>query len=654
MLNYVTSIDRIDSKKRKGQPGIDAIYVVKPTKFNINCIDADFSNRPPKYKTAHIRFLPGFQGHLVSFFNSKQYIRQYMSSLKELKCGFIPKEHWYFQTMDIDQPLQIFFNSRCAELIEQNIAKTVSSLLNLCIITGEYPIVRYSEPTTEEYALSKATILSKKVAFQFQQALDDYARSNENFPPPNPRPRSVLIITDRSHDLFSPILHSFSYQALSYDLLDDIDKRSDIYKYEAENESGEMEEKSSKLCDLLDPLWLELKHQHIIDASEYLNTKINELIAKNPLLVDRSNVKTTTDLLSVVAHLKDFDEERRRITLHRTMIDKCLKISQERDLAHIADFEQILSGFGVNFDGEKCKHLADQLIETLANSNLNLTDKIRYIVEYALYRGGLIEQDFIKLLSFIQITQDHSYFTHFMEVFRNFQYLGFKLIRDQPNDKPFKKEWTHDTITNNPNIFQTSRFVPSVGNILSKVISNPLFLSEDTFPYVKDKPIELLDPQNTSSRSSVTSTSSLRNPRHKAAWAKNNTQNKAPRQRFFYYILGGITYAELNASYSQSCLKNKDIFIGSDCIFTPSQFIHSMEYLSNKRETLKLRDDERENENAPEFLFDRAVAQPATNQYIHTSSHQPNNRDLKPSLPAGPRQEPKEKKHKFTKFLRSK
>lgn len=655
LLSIVTAVDRIDGSKRKGQPSVEVVYMLQPTKFNINCMDADFSNRPPKYKRAHVRFLPGFEEHLVKYFHSKRYLPQYIGSLGEIKCAFIPKEPLFFETMNIDQPLQIYYNKSCVNLIERNIKRTVQSLLNLCIITGEYPVVRYSEPSPELYQTSTATILAKKVAFEFQESLDDYARKNENFPPPSSRPRSVFIITDRSLDLFTLVLHDFSYQAMAYDLVPEVDTRTDTYHYQAENEVGEKEDKTAKLVDLLDPDWVELKHQHIIDASEYLTAKVNELIAKNPLLVDRSNIKTTTDLLSVVAHLKDFDEDRRRIILHRTLIDQCLSINDQRHLAELADFEQNLAGFGHDANGDKCKNLTENLLEVLLSKDANITDKIRYIISYALYRGGLIELDFVKLLSFIGVNSGHTFFQHFMTLFKNFQHLGFRLIKENPKDKPFKKEWFHESIVNDPNTYNTSRFVPCAGNILSKVITNPLLLNEDAFPYVKDKPIDVMETDSSDSSAFAYSSTSLRNPRHKASWTRNASQFKAPRQRFFYYVVGGITYPEIMAAYLQTRLKNKDVFIGSDGIFTPLEIMQGIEKLSEPREHLSLKDDQKEDERVPEHLFDRAVTSPAVNQHVHTVSHQRSKADAKPQMPAPQPTENKEKKRsKLKKFLRSK
>lgn len=656
LLKYVTAVDIIDSETRSGQASVDVVYMVSPTRYNINCIDADFSNVPPKYRRHHIRFLPGLDQGLAQYLHSRRNLSQFMVSLAEIKCGFYPREQQYFETIGIDQPLQVFFNAQCTDLIERNIRRTVHSLLNICIVTGEYPIVRYSEPNPEVSALSRPTLLAKKLAVEFQYELDNYARQHEDFPPANSRPRSIFIIASRALDLFSPLVHDFTYQSMAYDLVNEVNMTTDVFSYEAENEMGEREQKTSKLADLVDPDWLELKHQHIADASEYLNSKINEMIAKNPLLVDRSKVKTTTDLLSVVAHLKDFDEERRRITVHKTLIDQCLETSKQRNLVEASEVEQALCSFGLDIDGNKVKNFTDEFVNMLASTNASTTDKVRYIIEYALFRGGLIEPDLVKLLAFIGIEPNHKFYKHFMQLFKNFDFMGFQLIKPHVKDPPFKKEWAHSTLTNDPNIYQTSRFVPAVGNALSSVITNPLLLSEDSFPYVKDKPIELLDPGLQSSLQATTSVASLKNPRHKAAWAKTNSQSKIPKQRFFYYILGGITHVELKAASTQSHMKNKDVFIGSDSILTPLQFMQGVEKLSESRDHLRLKDDSTEPVEPPSFLFRRAPKSSPVNQpQRHHLPEQPRPQTSAVCSAPTPLEDAKEKdkrRHKFTKFLR--
>ncbi|KAG0664188.1 vacuolar sorting protein VPS33/slp1 [Maudiozyma exigua] len=656
LLNHVTSIEKIDSKSRKGQSSVEVIYIVQPTKYNINCISADFYNRDRKYSKAHIRFLPGMENHIMNFLRDKRTLQPFLSSVNEIKLAFAPKETQFFQTLGIDKPFQIFYNKNCVELIEKNIRRTVESLINICIITGEYPIIRYAKALPHEVQLAPATRLAEKLAVEFQEALDSYVRDHQDFPPASNRPRAIFMITERSLDQYAPVLHDFNYQAMAYDLVPNIDHH-DIYHYKAENEAGEIEDKESKLADLIDPDWVDLKHLHIIDANEQLSGKIKELIAKNPLLVDRSKVKNTTDLLSVVAHLKDFDEDRRRIMLHKILIESCLKINQERQLTTVAEVEQNLVGFGLDFDGEKIKHMIDTVLSTLLTKECNITDKIRLLIAYALFRGGLIEDDFKKLLSFIGLREDHEFFPHFMMLFKNFDSIGFKLVKDTARDKPFHKVWFHDTIVKDPNIYTTSRYVPAVGNILSKVIANPLLLSEEEFPYVKDKPIDLLDDDEREAvgvAAASQSSSSLRNSRHKAAWSRNGNslKNEGPRQRFFYYVLGGITYPEIKAAYDQSQLKNKDVFIGSDGILKPVSFLRSVENLTQPREVLNLKDDQKVVEEIPSFLMGSNTNAPVS--HVHSANQYEMKKKMVPVVqpPVEETKDKPKKRSKFKKFLK--
>lgn len=660
LLKYVAGVDKIDSRTRKGQSAVECIYMLRPTKYNINCMETDFGVRPPRYKKCHIRFLPGFFGPVETYFKKKRYIPQYIASFQNCNISLLPKEQQFFQTLEIDKPVQLFFNPNCTDLVDLMIKRTADALLNLCVITGEYPIVRYSCLPNAQGDLTRASVITKKVAFAFQEALDSYARNNESFPPPSTRPRSVCIITDRTLDLFAPFLHDFNYQAMAYDLIPDLDTVTDEYHYSAENELGEQEKKTAKLRDYLDPDWVEMKHQHILDASEYLTGKINELISKNPLLVDRTNVKNTTDLLSVVAHLKSFDEERRRMILHRTLIDQCLSLNQERRLAEWGEIEQNVAAFGIDLNGDKCKHLTETLLPALCSKEATVTDKVRYIIVYALYRGGLIKDDLIKLLSFIGVDSSHEFFGHFMNLFMNFELLDFPLIKEDLKRKPSKKEWFHDSITKDPNIYNTSRFIPASGSVLSKIIANPLLLSEDYFPYVKDKPIELLDDEEmeqAGAAAAMYNSTSLKNPRHRAAWTKNSSNvTKNPRQRFIYYSIGGITFPELRAAYDQSNMKNRDVFIGSDGITTPLSFMKSVEYLTVPRDKLNLKVDQKLKETAPEYLSDDMAPVSKPVSHVHVKSTDANLESPSPVKQPSPSENDVKikKKGKFRRLLRSK
>lgn len=643
LLKHVTSVDFIDSRTRKGQSSVEVVYMLKASAFNINCMDADFQNRPPKYKRAHVLFLVGIGGTFSDLYRTKRYLPQYTASVRMLDMNFWVKEPQYFQAYDVEKPLQLFFNSNCRDLIDDSVERTVRALLTMCIMTGEYPIIRYFN-----------TGLCKRIATDLQEMLDDYARQHDDFLTSNPRPRSVMVIADRTLDLFAPFIHEFTYQAMAYDLSDKISTGDDVYTYEVENEAGEKQTKKTPLLDIYDEDWAQTKHQHITEVLKYVDGKINELIAQNPKLVDRSKAKNAADLGLILAHLSGFDEERRRYAAHKELVTELLEVNAERKLAEWAFIEQNMAGFGLDVNGDKCKHLTDDLIEILARKEPDILDKVRCIIIYAICRGGLIELDFIKLLTFIGVNEEHEFFHNFMIVFKNLSVLGFPVIKEDPKTKPFKKTWFNDTIVNDPNVFETSRYIPAVGNIISKIIANPLLLDEEAFPYVKDKPIELLDEEAMyeANHLATQNSASLRKPRHRANWTKRSEPvDRAPRQRFFFYMAGGISHNEIKSGYDQSILKNKDVFIGSDGIFTPRSFLRSIERLDAPRDQLKLREDQRLNDKPPDFLFNDVGPVAERVSHVHTKQVRPDPTKQQLSPPKEPTPPTPEKKRSKFKFF---
>ncbi|CCH41687.1 hypothetical protein BN7_1228 [Wickerhamomyces ciferrii] len=582
-------------QKRNNQFSIEAVYLLEPTPFIINCLLTDFTNIPTRYKGAHIFFLPGLTNDLSNKLKANIHFQKNLKTFQEFYLNIYPKESNAFTTKTLNS-IQLYYNPQCHDLVTKTIVNTARSLVDLCVMTGEYPIIRYYSPN-ENDGYFNASVLPQMIATELQEQLDEYTRKHPDFPPTSTRQRSIFIITDRTIDLFAPLLHEFTYQAMAYDIKSK-QIQNDVYHYEAEDETGQKDAKESKL-DEKDPEWIQLRHLHIIDAQKLSSTRIEEFLSKNSMLVDRSKIQNTSDILHAVAHLKGFDEERRIISLHKILLESLLLENGERKLAELAEFEQNVVNFGVDIDGERVKNLADQLIENLAQDFYTFPEKLRTIVLYGLYRGGLIEEDYIKLFNFLGINQLHE-ITYNLELIKNFETIGFKLVKPNLKSKSiFKREFLHESISENS--YNTSRFRPSMNSIITNVLSNTL--DDIRFPYIKDKPIDL---ENDISRTNSTSTASLKNPKHKASWAKTNTQFKPPRQRIFYFIAGGATYSEIRTAYELSNKFEKDVIIGSDDLITPIQFIGEVKKLSLSRPDLKLYIDWKNSKpiEAPKYLLD--------------------------------------------------
>lgn len=585
LLRIVTTVEIIDDNRRI-LPILLAIYLVEPLVFNFNCIVADVITK--RYKDATGLLLPFLQWDEEAnrFFRSSRFLenpevaRYFLGGINYIHGSMIPIESRVFLAdASNSNSMPIYYNENCGETVLYQIRKTARAIVNAVVVSDEYPLIRFfSLPE----ASHQAARLPELIADEVQRQLDDYSRANNDYPPPSvaEKPRAILMICDRTLDLFAPLLHEFTYQAMAMDIVENLE-RNGVYNYSAESESGQEQKLESKLDSEEDETWVALRHAHIIEASELVVLKINELIRNNPMMVDRTKAKTSSDLMYVVAHLQGFDNERRQVTLHKSLIDECLDINASRKLAEFAaDFEQNCTAKGVSFEGVKNKHLHEDLIVLLARDDLHVNDKIRLVLIYSLYRGGLAESDFVKLAKFIGV-KNNQIISLVLRCFNNLHKLNFPIVKKSVKDKTVTRQTFH-TI-NNEGTYNTSRFTPGIKSVIQSAARYEL--DEEWFPYFRDKPLED-DIPNKGARPGLEKTGSLRNARIKASWAPHSARGSfagpsRTKQRIFCYVAGGITYSEIRLVYELSAALNKDVYIGSEFVLKPRDFLIGLQNIDD-------------------------------------------------------------------------
>lgn len=87
-------------------------------------------------------------------------------------------------------------------------------------------------------------------------------------------------------DLFSPLVHEFTYQAMAHDLLPIRDGDKVLYKTVMNEGGPNQEEKEVELSEK-DRLWVENRHLHMKDLLEKLVDDFNKFRAENPQFADR-------------------------------------------------------------------------------------------------------------------------------------------------------------------------------------------------------------------------------------------------------------------------------------------------------------------------------------------------------------------------------
>ena len=119
-----------------------------------------------------------------------------------------------------------------------------------------------------------------------QVELDKYAKYHQDFPPPSPRPRGALIIADRSLDLFAPLVHEFTYQAMIHDLLPIIEGDKIYYKTLLNQNELNEETKDLEISER-DSIWVKYRHLHMKDLLQELVNDFNNFKAKNSQFAER-------------------------------------------------------------------------------------------------------------------------------------------------------------------------------------------------------------------------------------------------------------------------------------------------------------------------------------------------------------------------------
>ena len=157
-----------------------------------------------------------------------------------------------------------------------------------------------------------------------------------------------------------------------------------------------------------------------------------------------------------------------------------------------------------------------------------------------------------------------------------------------------------------------SRYDPAIKPMLEEHIRGTL--DQSTFPFTKphlDAAEGLLGQENVSQ-------ASLRSA--KPTWARTRPSALEPRQRIIVFMAGGATYSESRACYEVSQSSNKDVFLATSHMLTPSLYLRQVGDLSVDKRRLDL-PAERPRPQAPAHLFDRE--QPTPRQATNFQQVQP-------------------------------
>ncbi len=226
--------------------------------------------------------------------------RELIASFEILSIDFFPRES-HLVTFRDPWSFPVLYHPGCNNLVRahmQDLSRKVYlpklaasgqhvlikyQVLSMCVSLGEYPTIRYYRPREASHA---ASVLCSHLARFIQDELDTYAQYHPEFPPPASRPRAALYITDRSMDLYSPLVHEFTYQAMAHDLLSIRDDDKVVYKMKPSTEEPNQTPKDKEIGEN-DKIWVDNRHRHMKDTIEKLMGDFKKFLDENPHFADR-------------------------------------------------------------------------------------------------------------------------------------------------------------------------------------------------------------------------------------------------------------------------------------------------------------------------------------------------------------------------------
>jgi len=555
------------TKSRQPQPSMAAVYFISPTIQSVTALCQDFA-KEPLYGSANVFFSSKVPSEYITEIKKHPKLVARLQSLKEVGCEFLTVDARTFTT---DQPaaLSDLFASGSAgtPAFEACINTAATRLASICTALDEFPCIRYrmGKPPSEgdPPGAEARSLVAQHVAAKVHSLLSDLQREQQL-----PQTETCdLVVVDRSIDPVAPIIHEWTYEAMTYDLLP---LNGDSYQYEAENRKGTKETKEG-LLEESDPMWKDLRHMFIADVSNKLNSLLTQFREQNKAakVAGGGTISDNSKLKGVVASLSDYNQELSKLSLHIDIASKLNSLTQERALDVVGKLEQDLV-----FGGATSK----EVIELLSNKqDLAPLDKVRILMCYvATHPEKLEPSKFKQWQKLANLKAEH------MHTLSNMEYIGVAVSkRNKSSALSFgtkKKRQIRKARVKEGNTeeWELSRFQPVLTELEEDLAKNAL--PESEYPYIS-KPVGRSGPSGTAITSARSRTSSV-------GWAKRAaTQSgadldvgsiKLQGKRLIVFVVGGVSRSEMRASYTMSKALGRDVILGSTSVETPKSFMSKL------------------------------------------------------------------------------
>ncbi|BAU00483.1 SNARE-interacting protein KEULE-like isoform X1 [Vigna umbellata] len=573
-------------KRRQPLPSMDAIYFIQPTRENVIMCLSDMAGRTPLYKKAFIFFSSSISRELVMDIKKDTKILSRLGALREMNLEYFPIDSQGFITNNERALEELFVDEEdnyrgvaCLNVMAKRIATVFASL-------REFPSVRFRAAKSLD-ATTMTTfrdLIPTKLAAGVWDCLMKYKKSIPNFPQTE---TCDLLILDRSIDQIAPVIHEWTYDAMCHDLLN---MDGNKYVHEVPGKSGGPPEKREVLLEDRDPIWLELRHAHIADASERLHEKMTNFVSKNKAAQivgsKGGGDMSTRDIQKMVQALPQYSEQIDKLSLHIEIAGKINRIIRESGLREIGQLEQDLV-FGDATTKDVIKFFTTK--EDITHEN-----RLRLLMILAsIYPEKFEGEKGLNLMRLAKLTEED------MSVVHNLRMLGGQPVAKKSMTSAFglkfeihkKKRAARKERPGEEEKWQLSRFYPIIEELIENLARNEL--SSEDYPCLNDpspsyhgSPFSGPVNQNPHSMRSRRTPTWARPRGSEDGYSSDSVIRHASSdfrrvgQRIFVFIVGGATRSELRVCHKLTEKLKREIILGSSSIDDPAQFVTKLNMMT--------------------------------------------------------------------------
>ena len=536
LLNRGIFTVELITNKRNRFPNYGVIYFISPTQKSISKIIEDFSNlKRPKYNRAYIFFTHRLPENLLEMLVTDGVIKRTMV-LKELNLSFFTKEENVFD-FDWESGLKIF---NCSEENQNKMLQSICDRLFTVLTTlNIHPYIQYQGSS------HLCKILGQKIEDIF---------TNNKFCK-NLKKEGILLLTDRSIDVTTPLLHDYNYRSLIYDLM------------EVKNNTINLNNKKIVLSDD-NELWKNYKLLHIAEVFQKLSKDFDDFQKSDLSKIGKnSNMDSFSDMANALTNMSSYRIKTNQLSSQIHLAEELNKIYKNNHIYEIIELEQDIVS-GVN-DGGKINNRDIFKNFTITKSKLNnqREDFIRILL--TLYTSLSIDEKDFNFLSGKLTEEESGVLGGMTKIGFNPQSSGKKNERRKNNIIREKISLVGEKIAKKVT-FSSLRSSPNIA-ILAEQASNYL-LDRDQYPYINWDREDLPKVEKKFGTKNLFDTDS------------NKEADLSELEPMIVFNIGGLAYNEITSleKLQNNNTINHRIYIGSTGVMNAKEYMKQLREINDE------------------------------------------------------------------------